>query len=121
MMNPKNSITVLGCEYQITVVQHDQYKTCEGCDGWTDPYSKKIFLIDQTANPDCDPIATDPAGRMKQVLRHEIVHAFLNESGLVYNSNFSMQGWATNEEMVDWIAWNGEKLYQAWKEAGLVD
>lgn len=41
MMNTKNSITVLGCEYQITVVQHDQYKTCEGCDGWTDPYSKK--------------------------------------------------------------------------------
>lgn len=83
--------------------------------------SSSTRLPTQTANPDCDPIATDPVGRMKQVLRHEIVHAFLNESGLVYNSNFSMQGWATNEEMVDWIAWNGEKLHKAWKEAGLVD
>lgn len=51
MMNTKNSITVLGCEYQITVVQHDQYKTCEGCDGWTDPYSKKNL----PHRPDCQP------------------------------------------------------------------
>ena len=121
MMNIKDSVTVLGCEYQIMVVRHDQYKTCEDCDGWCDPYSKKIFLIDQTTNPDCDPISTDPRERMKQVLRHEIVHAFLNESGLAYNSNFLTQGWAINEEMVDWIAWNGAKIYKAWKEVGAIE
>ena len=34
-------------------------------------------------------------------IRHEIVHAFLYQSGLDINSN---KEWAKNEEMVDWIA-----------------
>ena len=34
----------------------------------------------------------------KKVIRHELVHAFLFESGLSVNS------WADNEEIVDWIA-----------------
>ena len=45
--------------------------------------------------------------------RHEIVHAFLFESGLAENSE-----WAQNEEMVDWIAKQGPKLIKAWQEAG---
>ena len=36
---------------------------------------------------------------MRKVLRHEIIHAFLNESGLRENSE-----WAYNEEMIDWLA-----------------
>lgn len=36
-------------------------------------------------------------------MRHEIVHAYLYESGLAENS-LSVANWATNEEMVDWIA-----------------
>ncbi len=39
----------------------------------------------------------------KKVMRHEIVHAYLYESGLA-ESSFSVDNWATNEEMVDWIA-----------------
>ena len=46
-------------------------------------------------------------------LRHEIIHAFLFESGLAENSE-----WAQNEEMVDWIAKQGPKLIKAWQEAG---
>ena len=41
----------------------------------------------------------------KKNLRHEIVHAFLFESGLAENSE-----WAYNEEMVDWIAKQGPKI-----------
>ena len=62
-----------------------------------------------------------PEELVKQVLKHEIVHAFLVESGLAFSSHSIVGAWAMNEEMVDWIAWNGEKLYKAWKEAGLVD
>lgn len=46
-------------------------------------------------------------------IRHEIVHAFLFESGLAENSD-----WAQNEEMVDWVAKQGPKLLKAWQEAG---
>jgi hypothetical protein len=29
-------------------------------------------------------------------------------------------GWAKNEEMVDWFALQGPKIYAAWKEAGAI-
>jgi hypothetical protein len=54
----------------------------------------------------------------KQTLRHEIVHAFFNESGLSDSSASPANGWAKFEEMVDWIAIQGPKIYAAWHEAG---
>ena len=48
----------------------------------------------------------------KQVIRHEIIHAFVFESGLDTCSD-----WAKNEEMVDWIAIQFPKLLKAFKEA----
>ena len=47
------------------------------------------------------------------MLRHEIVHAFLYESGLDVSSE-----WARNEEIVDWIALQTPKLQKAFEEAG---
>ena len=42
-----------------------------------------------------------------KVLKHELVHAFLFESGLAENS------WAANEEIVDWIALQFDKIVRA--------
>ena len=53
---------------------------------------------------------------MKKVLRHEIVHAFAIESGL-HESSLETASWAANEEMIDWFARQGPKIYKAWKEA----
>ena len=39
----------------------------------------------------------------KKILRHEIIHAFLYESGLDINSH-DIDQWARDEEMVDWMA-----------------
>lgn len=58
------------------------------------------------------------AAAQKETLRHEIVHAFFNESGLADSSSTVEGAWAKNEEMVDWIALQGPKLCAAWKEAG---
>lgn len=53
---------------------------------------------------------------MRKCMRHELVHAFLYESGLSINS-LSPSGWVSNEEMTDWMAIQGPKLYDAWKQA----
>jgi hypothetical protein len=53
---------------------------------------------------------------MKRTLRHEIIHAFLCESGLAANSVVFSDGWACNEEMVDWFAMQGEKIHDAWEK-----
>lgn len=54
-------------------------------------------------------------GTEYKIVRHEIVHAFLKESGLDCNSD-----WARNEEIVDWIALQGPKIMAAWTEAGCI-
>lgn len=54
----------------------------------------------------------------KEILRHEIVHAFFYESGLDASSMTPDCGWAMNEEMVDWIALQGPKIFSVWMEAG---
>ena len=53
----------------------------------------------------------------KRTLRHEIIHAFFNESGLQDDSSVPESGWATNEEMIDWIAIQFPKIMNAFKEA----
>ena len=50
--------------------------------------------------------------QINKVKRHEIIHAFLFESGLAENSY-----WAQNEEMVDFFAIQAPKLFKAFKAA----
>ena len=52
-------------------------------------------------------------------MRHEIVHAFLNESGLSDSSNQYNGGWAKNEEMVDWLAIQWHKIDEVYKQLGV--
>ncbi len=47
----------------------------------------------------------------KRTLRYEIMHAFLNESGLSDSSNQYGGAWAKNEEMVDWFAIQSPKIF----------
>ena len=56
---------------------------------------------------------------MRRVVRHEIVHAFLMESGLDANAN-AVENWATNEEMVDWFAIQSPKIFKVYKELKLI-
>ena len=53
----------------------------------------------------------------KSVLRHEIMHAFLYESGLDGQS-CNTDCWANNEEMIDWFALQSKKIFKAFKKAG---
>ena len=50
-----------------------------------------------------------------RLLRHEIIHAFLFESGLNADSG-NTESWATNEEIVDWIAIQFPKILKAFQD-----
>lgn len=54
---------------------------------------------------------------ISKTLRHEIIHAFFNESGLQSSANSCDKSWARNEEMVDWFAIQAPKIFKAFKEA----
>lgn len=111
-------VNILGTPYEIIVKKYDEdemFKDQE-CDGYCASATHKIVLcdlhsLDRWKNETEETIQAFA----KQTLRHEIVHAFFNESGLTQNTN-SVDAWAVNEEMVDWIALQGEKIYKAWQE-----
>lgn len=117
------TVNVLGTEYTVTVKKYEEDEAFErrGIDGYCDWLTKKIVVCDMSAYKGWEHESKDTiSASEKKTLRHEIVHAFFDESGLGC-STFSVDGpWATNEEMVDWIASQGPKIYKAWQEVGAI-
>ena len=104
-------IDVLGTEYTISIVPVKDDSFLERCDGYCDKTSKKIVVKDKDDSCELD----DWEVYKKTCLRHEIVHAFLFESGL--HQNFHHDEWGHEETMVDWIATQFPKMLKAFKDA----
>ena len=112
----KDKVNVLGTEYKIIWQKREDNKLYDELNGWVDQFAKKIYLLSPEVKEDATECIEE---YRKKTLRHEITHAFLFESGLA-GSSYGINCWAENEEMVDWIAWQGIKIYEAWKEAGAI-
>lgn len=105
---------ILGTEYTVEF-RKDDPKLQENADGYCDTSIKLIVVED--FEPD-EMSKEDLEGYKLQVLRHEIIHAFMFESGLDANSCCFEGGWATNEEMIDWFAIQSPKIFKALKDVG---
>lgn len=75
------------------------------CDGYTDNSIKSIKVL---KNKEDDDITKQKNRIIHQniVLRHELIHAFLYESGIDFRIQFH------NEEMVDWLAMQFPKIVE---------
>ena len=117
------TVNILGTAYTIVVKMYDEEEAFarRSIDGFCDGYVKEIVLCDMSTYKGWEH-ETDAtkAAVQKATLRHEIVHAFFNESGLMGSAAQHESPWSKNEEMVDWIAIQGLKLYTAWVEADAV-
>ena len=100
------TVDVLGEKYSIR--QSDKVKdiNLETCDGYCDTSIKSIVIGTFQDFPDS---IKDLDSYKNKVTRHELIHAFLFESGLSHNS------WAANEEIVDWIANQFPKMLKAFE------
>ena len=104
-------INVLGTEYEILFKNEKEDIKLKDYLGYTDVTIKQIII----ANVERDEkTINDLEYLKKKTLRHEIIHAFLFESGLWENSQETT--WATNEEMADWIAIQYPKMLEVFKE-----
>ncbi len=108
----EKTVCVLGTVYTIKERSESENERLSGCDGYCDWTTKEI-VVEREINGNLG----NMDGYARKVLRHEIVHAFLAESGLNECSG-SDESWAMNETMVDWVARQGPKIYEAWKAAG---
>lgn len=117
------TINILGTDYTVTIKKYDEEEAFSrrSIDGYHDGLAKQIVVCDMSTHKgwEHEPPETIKESQ-KETLRHEIVHAFFHESGLADSSANLDMAWAKNEEMVDWIAIQGPKIYKAWQEVGAV-
>ena len=114
-------VNILGAEYEVIEKKYDEDAEFakNGCNGYCDWSVHQIVICEMTTyrgyenetKAMCD-------AEEKQTLRHEVVHAFFNESGLMANASKTDKAWPLFEECVDWIAIQGPKIYKVWEELG---
>ena len=106
----KNKINVLGTDYKIIYnVNEDDDPYIVDCDGYIDYTTKEIYIKDMSQHG-----WSDTKYHENTVTRHELIHAFLYESGLNVNSD-----WARNEELIDWIALQIPKINKSFEELNI--
>lgn len=114
------TIQILGNTWEIIKKTYSEDETFKDRSyvAYCDQYNRQIIACDMTTYKNWEKEDKSTCEICyKENLRHEIVHAFFYESGLGDNSAYFEGAWAKNEEMVDWIAVQGEKIYKAWQEA----
>lgn len=100
-------VNILGSDWGVLFRNEEEDKKLENCDGYCDHTIRKIVVDNWEKN---DYTLENIKKHINDTFRHEAVHAFLNESGLMHCS------WARNEETVDWIALQMPKMVKAMKD-----
>lgn len=89
--NENKELNILGTLYQLKIVDDENFEY-----GGLVDFKKKTIAINKNSS------------FQAKELYHEIIHAFLFESGLHSNAE-----WSQNEEMVDWFAMQFDKIIDA--------
>ena len=113
-------LDILGTKYAVNRYRYRDKPIFEkrSIDGYCDSIEKEIAIVDLHSHPAYEDESEEYCRKAeKMTLRHEIVHAFFNESGLMDSSLQYTGGWAKNEEMVDWVAAQFGKIMECFKAA----
>ena len=116
-------VNVLGTSYNIRRVDYgkDEFMEKMNYGGYCDGVKKEIVILNLKSTPNWEKESEDSIRDVETTtLRHELVHAFLNESGLQCSSFTPGNAWAKNEEMVDWIAIQFPKMLEAFRKVGAI-
>lgn len=120
----QDKANILGTEYRIEThkVSEDKYLKERKLAGYCGEENKLIVVADMSEKEYFDGMdEQEQEVYRKKTLRHEIFHAFLNESGLSDSANQFDGAWAKNEEMIDWFAIQSPKIFKVYAELGLID
>lgn len=121
-INEPVKISIMGTVYDILLktdaeIAKDLNEEIGEKGGYCDPHEKAIAI----AQYDTIKESIQHIGKVREEsLRHEIIHAFMYESGLWYNSGSFTGSWAMNEEMIDWFAIQSPKIFDVFWKLGIV-
>lgn len=111
-------VNILGTEWKIKFGSSVDYPSLDGNDGYTDSSIKEIVIddMDKTCG---DALAKgDLKEYQKTVIRHEVIHAFMEESGL--SACFEHKPIGIEETTVDWFAIQSPKIFKVFSELGIL-
>ena len=109
---------ILGTNYKIIFKSIDEEPRLKENWGFTDFHTKEIYITDDIEK-ETENSCKNLIDFKNKVMRHEIIHAFLYESGLRENSNSTI-AWAESEEMIDWFAIQIPKIVKVYKELNIL-
>jgi len=104
-------ISILGTEYDFEPSESRQDQRLATQDGYADYYTKTI-RYENNYNENHPNAIKDHNALKNTVKRHEIIHAFLYESGA--------GEWANNEFITEWIAVQFPKLLKVFNEVNAI-
>lgn len=111
------TVKILGTAYKVRLcVPYDKDPDLKGKFGYTSFPEKLIVVADICTIPGWEEASDNEIlDTFLTTIRHEIIHAYLAESGLS-GSSASASCWAMNEEMVDWFAIQFPKILETFKK-----
>lgn len=111
--NPDSkTIDILGTTWTLYEKEENEDPILKDNNGYCDYTVKKIVI--RNFKREIDDYENLEVVR-KRVIRHEIIHAFLFESGLMENMHCTLDESAHDEQMVDWIAYQFPKILEVFK------
>lgn len=108
-------LNILGTEYTLEIVKREddsRLSSQQDIHGLCDFSSKEIFIVDFQAEKGPSSIK-DLCYITKSVAKHEIIHAFLYESGF----DAAVHDFSDCEDMIDWISLQSNKMFMVFKIA----
>lgn len=107
-------INILGTDYKLKTMSEDQYPKLKliSAYGLCEQYTKELIInkrMDEKEEKDVELLHK----AKEKVIRHEIVHAFIHESGL--------SEYFHDETIIEWLAVQIPKIAKAMKEVGVLD
>ena len=105
-------VNILGAEYTIitgVTEEDDAHFSSSEADGYID-YQTKEIIIKEMPVPRPG-LTNDIASYERLVIRHELAHAFLYESGLT--------DYAADEQLVEWLAVQFPKMAKLFEELNI--
>ena len=114
-------ISVLGVEYKVKIAtdaNDNDFKAYDNLQGYSDPsiHTIAVRTADNRRKGQLDRgylTCNDTTIEVKDTIRHEIIHAFMNESGL----DAASTPWAHDESLINWLEIMIPRIEQAYKQA----
>lgn len=115
--------SILGTEYKIIFKSYNEEPEFGNgnCAAFCNSITKVILVCIIESEPGYTKCSEEHLSALyREIIRHEIIHAFLYESGLANESHSSSHSWATDEEIIDWFAIQFPKIKKVYEKLDLI-